>query len=138
MNPGPAFDPLRVARWLRRAALPASIALFALLYLSYGLLRVPRGMDTMPEQFPAGTLCVIDKRPGLPTVGSVVFVDVHDGTLLTRVVAHDGDRVVVAHDNAGSRWPSSAEFGSWPLSAVRGLVLTGLVPESGEGTPRGR
>ena len=115
-------------RLMRRLALPAVLVAGVVLYVSFGVLRVPRGMDTMPETHPGGTICVIDKRPGPVSEGWVVFVDLSDGaSVLTRVAAvHDDGSFEIRHDNRESPFVHLEERGPFAVPAVRGLVLTAL------------
>ena len=131
-------DPRRLARLVRRLILPVALLCFLLLYLTVGFLRVPRGMDTMPE-IPGGSLCVIDKRSGSVQPGIPVLVDLEDGsTLLSRVIERDEDRIRVRNDNDASRLPDSDELGWLSLSAVRGSVLAVFAPDGKEALPRDR
>ncbi len=111
---------------MHRGILLAVIILGTLLYTQYGLLRVPAGMDTMPDSFPPGTLCLIEKSPSVVIPQkSVVFVDLpQGGTVLTRVVEIVGDDLIVQHDNPKSGLGFPGGKGAVELSWVRGLVLT--------------
>jgi hypothetical protein len=120
---------LRLARLVRRLALPAVVVAGILLWRSYGVIGVPDGMDTMPQTHPPGTRCVVAKRPGKVVSGAVVFVDVPGGgTLLARVVAVAPDgSLAVAPDNPATRF-AAALRAPVPPAAVRGLVLVALTP----------
>ena len=123
-------------RLMRRLALPAVLVAGVVLYVSFGVLRVPRGMDTMPETHPGGTICVIDKRPGPVSEGWVVFVDLSDGaSVLTRVAAvHDDGSFEIRHDNRQSKFGYLERLGPYPASSVRGQVLSAFT-EIGQGEP---
>jgi hypothetical protein len=118
---------LRAACWTRRLALPVCLAGALVLWANYGLLAVPEGMDTLPDSHPPGTRCLIEKRPRRLRPGAVVFVDVHGGTVLARVRAVTDAGVELAHDNEHSRFAALAGQ-TFPLAAVRGLVLVALTP----------
>lgn len=126
---------------MRRSMLPLALLLGFLLWWNYGTLTVPAGMDTMPEEYPPGSLCVIEKRPGSVAPGEVVFFEWGGGMLLSRVSRVEGDRFWVEHDAPDSRFPDGDELGAIGVSAVYGLVLTAFVgepalPEGADG--RGR
>ncbi|MGE3174106.1 MAG: hypothetical protein AB7O97_15875 [Planctomycetota bacterium] len=125
---------LRLARLARRLTLPLALVLGAALFWCFGAIRVPAGMDTLPE-IPPGSLCILDRRDGRLQPGMAVFVDLPDGsTLLSRIEAVDDEgRLIVRNDNARSRLPDSAAFGALPRSAARGVVLV-VFPGDG---PRG-
>lgn len=131
---GSATDPqlplnLRLARLVRRLALPCILIGGFALWYSYGVLDVPAGMDLMSDTHPPGTRCVVAKHPRALPRGAVVFVDMPPvGTLIARVeaVLSDG-QVLLASDNPDSR------FADWlqtpvPPAAVRGLVLVAFAP----------
>lgn len=127
------MDPHRLSHFLRRGTLPVALVLGAALWLNYGTLRVPAGMDTLPGEYPPGSLCVVDKRPGTPRVGEVVFFDHRDGVLLSRVARIDGESLYVEHADT-SRFPDGEDLGPVPVGAVRALLLTAFVPDrTGEG-----
>jgi hypothetical protein len=123
---------LRLARWVRRAVLPFALLCGFVLYVCFGTIRVPAGMDTTPA-IPPGSLCIVDKRAGQAAVGHAVFVDLpKGGTLLTRVAAIDAQgRLVLRNDRADSELPDSRQFGPLPRSSVRGVVLC-VFPGEGE------
>jgi hypothetical protein len=103
----------------------------ALLYVRFGWLSVPRGMDTMPHDAPSGTLCLVAKQPSVIAVGAIVFVAVPGGgTVVSRVVGFDGNLVLLEHDNKQSRVGFGDRRGSVPREAVRGLVLCAFAAES--------
>lgn len=119
--------------------LPFALLCGLALWLCFGLLRVPAGMDTTPA-VPPGSTCVIDKRSGAAQVGSLVFVDVPGGgTVLSRVreVAADGG-LLLRHDNLESRLPDSRALGALPRTALRGTVLTVFVPDTTSELPGGK
>ena len=132
-----AVDPTRLSSVLRRGLLPLSLVLGLLLWWNYGTIRVPEGMDTLPDEYPPGSLCVVDKRPGAPRVGEVVFFSHRDGVLLSRIARVDGGSVYFDHDDA-SRFPDGEELGPVPASAIRSLLLTALVPDRPGGRDGGR
>jgi hypothetical protein len=85
------LNPTRLRPWITRIGLVLAVAGILLFLRTYGVLTVPPGMDTLPE-FPPGTVCVIEKWPGEVPIGAAVFVEVDDGSLLTRVAAvQDGE-----------------------------------------------
>ena len=123
------MNSLKAARLVRRSILPVAIVLVVWIYLSVGFLRVPAGMDSMPQTHPEGSLCLIDKRRSAVQPGSVVFVDAFGGTVLSRVHSlHDGS-IEVRHDNPSSQLPSGQNLGRLPLSQVRGVVLAVFPPD---------
>lgn len=129
------MNPQVAKRWMLRTGWLAVAASGVWMYLSYGLLRVPAGMDTMPDTHPPSTLCLIQKRPSQVPRGAVVFLDVEGGaTLLTRVVgtAPDG-ALTIQHDNRASRF-AHLEREAFTLADVRGLVVTMFV-EDPQGVP---
>ncbi|MHC5064022.1 MAG: S24/S26 family peptidase [Planctomycetota bacterium] len=130
------LDSMKAARLIRRAMLPIAILLGFLLYWNYGWLRVPVGMDTMPGEYPAGTLCLIDKRPSRLVEGSVVFVDLAEGgTLLARVAAVVEQGFWLKSDNPDSRFAERLQAEAMPRESIRALVLTSFSAEAG---PDGR
>lgn len=118
------FDPARLGRTIRRATLPLAIVAAIVFFQCFGSMRVPEGMDSMPD-IPPGSLCLIDKRSGPPRPGKEVFVAVPDGgTLLTRVVAVGADGSLrVQNDSPTTRLPDSDQFGDLPATALRGVVM---------------
>lgn len=127
------FDPVRLARVLRRSILPLALLAVVLFLLRFGALRVPAGMDSMPS-IPPGSLCLIDKWHSSAQPGDEVFVDLPDGSvLLSRLVAvgEDGS-LVVQNDADASRLPDSDQFGPLPRQRLRGTVL---VVFAGQGAP---
>lgn len=129
---GTSIDPRQWTRWARRAALPMAMVGGVALYLCFGAVRVPLGMDTTPS-IPAGSLCLIDKRSSKAQVGCRVFVDLPDGgTVLSKVVAiRDDDRLVLQHEAADSQLPDSDQFGPVARAQVRGVVLVVFPPDGG-------
>lgn len=123
-----AVDPIKLKPWIHRAILLSVIAAGLVMYNNYGWLRVPKGMDTMPDELPGGTLCLIEKRPSEVVVGSVVFVDLpQGGTVVTRVREIVGDDLIVQHDNPKSRLGFADGKGAVSIEWVRGLVLSGFL-----------
>lgn len=133
-----ASDPVR--RFRGRITLAASVIVVVALILfftNYGTWSVISGMDTMPEGFPPGATCIIKKSPGSVKKGSVVLIDVGDGAaLLTRVERIEGDQIHIRHDNRQSRFVH-LEKQSYPMSAVRALVLSALLSDDA-GVPDGK
>jgi hypothetical protein len=119
---------LRLSRAIRRIMLPLAVLLGFLLWWNYGTLTVPDGMDTLPDEYPPGCLCVIDMRPGAPRAGQVVFVAFRGGLLLTRIARVEGEVLFADHDDA-ARYPDGDELGPLPVTAVRAVVLTAFVPD---------
>ncbi len=132
-----AVDSMAWAKVMRRLLLPVAVLSAVILWFCFGVLRVPKGMDTTPS-VPGGSLCLVDKRQAAVVPGALVFVDVGDGaTLLTRVVAvdHETERFTCAHDEETSRFASYA--GELPLAAVRSTVLATFLPDqAAEEVPR--
>ena len=126
---------MRAARMVKRLALPFMLGGVVLLWMQYGVLTVPDGMDTMPDTHPPGTRCLVEKTPRRVPVGAVIFVDVRGGTMLSRVDALTEGGIMLKHDNTHSRFADLQER-PVPLSAVRGLVLVSLSPTPE--APRGR
>lgn len=125
------MDPKVAKRWLVRLSVVVVAASVVLMYLSYGLLSVPRGMDTMPDTHPPGAVCLIQKWPSTVAERAVVFVDVEGGaTVLSRVekITADG-KVSIRHDNRRSEFCYLEAAGPYDIDAVRGLVLTMFITE---------
>lgn len=124
------MNPARLRPWVTRIGLVLTLVLVVLFVRTYGMLTVPPGMDTMPD-YPPGTLCVIEKWPGEVQIGAVVFVEVEDGSLLTRVAAVTDGTFQVRHDDPRSRFSrlQGEGLGWLPFARIRGLVLSGFVPE---------
>jgi hypothetical protein len=126
---GRGLDPARVAKYVRRITPIVAFVCVGVLWLNFGWLRVPAGMDTTPSA-PPGSLCIIRKRPGPAAVGSLVFANVPGGgVVLSRVVARDGDAVVLRHDDPDSRMPSSEHFGAVPDEEIAAVVISVLLAE---------
>ncbi len=120
---------LKTARFLRRCMLPVALICGALLFYNFGTLKVPKGMDTMMDSVPAGTTCLIQKRPSKVVVGNVVFVDLpRGGTLVTRVDEVRGDRFTVRHENSSSRFGTGESLGELSVAMVRGIVIASFIP----------
>lgn len=132
------FDPARLARTIRRATLPLAIVAAIVFFQCFGSMRVPEGMDSMPD-IPPGSLCLIDKRSGSARPGKAVFVDVPaGGTLLSRVVAVGADGSLrVQNDSPTSALPDSDQFGELPAKALRGTVMV-VFAASAKGPAVGR
>lgn len=134
------WTPIAAARVVRRLTLLFAFASFLWFWNTYGMFRVPVGMDTTPR-IPAGSMCLVDKRGSIAKAGHDVFCDVPDGgVVLSRVLEVNGaDQLVLQHDSAESRLPDSRAFGPLPRSSVRGVVLFVFAPEpESSELPRGR
>lgn len=122
------LQPVRIRRYVLRIGLFVAIIGMVILVRTYGTVRVPVGMDTMPS-LPAGTTCIIQKRPSSVRKDSVVFVDLDDGsTVLARIATVDEQgalRLVI--DNRESRF-RALETRLYSLEDVRGLVLASFAP----------
>lgn len=123
------MDTIRLSRVLQRLMLPLALVLGLLVWWRYGTITVPAGMDTMPLEYPPGTLCIVDEHPARLIEGQVVFFDTGGGTLLSRVARVAGDRIWVEHDADDSRFPDGEQLGPIDEAAVRGLVLTKFLPD---------
>ncbi len=130
----PAFDPQRVARWLRRGTALIAVVGFVWLVMRYSTAWVPAGMDTVPG-LPPGSWCIIDRHPAL-RVGADVFVDAPGGRIVSRIAAVDDTTVTVLHPNSASSVPDSRTFGPLARTQVHGTVLV-VFAADGE-VPRGR
>ncbi len=131
------MNTIAATRWVVRLGIPVLIVSIVVLYVNYGLLGVPQGMDTMVDTHPPGTLCLIQKRPSSVTPGAVVFVDLDDGgTVLSRVVeVSDDETFTIRHDNRKSVFLYLEERGPYRVDAVRGIVVSMLVNEA-QGEPK--
>lgn len=129
-------DQKAVRRWVPFVSLALVAGSVGAMCLWYGLLTVPRGMDTMMDTHPPGTVCLIQKTPGGVVADAVVFVDLPEGaTVLSRVarVLADGS-FEIRHDNRESVFRHLEDLGPfWPAD-VRGLVVTMFVTEA-QGEP---
>lgn len=128
-------DPLKAARWLRRAMIPVAIILGIALYMSFGWIRVPMGMDTLPGSYPEGSLCFVLKRPSVVSPGAVVFVDLPGGgTLLARVSAIFEGGFELTADDPESRFAAMLSGMVHRPAALRAQVITSFSPDaSGNG-----
>lgn len=130
----------RVNALVRRLFLVAVVGVVVYTWVCYGIYTVVAGMDTMPA-YPPGSYCIIEKGPGHVKVDSVIVLDLEaGGALLTRVERIEGDTIRVRHDNRASAF-SWVEGSAHPLSSVRGLLLTALVPDAplpARGSSRGK
>ena len=131
------MNPTPLSYVLRRGLLPVAIVLGVMLGVNYGTIRVPAGMDTLPDEFPPGSLCVVDKRPGPPRVGEVLFFLHRDGVLLSRVARVEGGAVYFDHSDA-SRFPDGEELGPVSVDQIHALLLTAFVPDGAGGPVGGR
>ena len=128
---------LRAGRVVRRLILPIALVCFLALYLCFGFLRVPQGMDTMPDVYPPGTTCLIQRHPTSVVANkSIVFLEVESGAapLLVRVLKFENGRIYPFVENPQSRFAAYAEE-SYPFDKVRSLVLTGVIPDSAVPVP---
>lgn len=127
-------------RYARRIVLALTVVAGVFFFTWYGSTGVPAGMDTMPESYPPGTWCLVERSPGTlvamedgqPT-SSVVFVEVEGGgLLLARVKRIEGEQVFLHIENRDSRF---AGYEEKPVarSQIRYLVLTGFVPDEKQG-----
>ena len=131
-------SPEVLGRRIRRVALVGLAVAMVFFFTRYGSYRVIAGMDTMPE-LPPGTLCIIQHDPARVLTGtSVVLVEVEpDAALLTRVAAVLPDGIRIRHDNRESRFVRY-EDRTFPMDAVKALVLTSFAGDPPPGEFRGR
>ena len=124
------WTPMAAARVVRRLTLLFGFAALFWFWNTYGMFRVPVGMDTTPR-IPAGSSCLVDKRGSIAKVGHDVFCDVPDGgVVLSRVLeVTTEDHLVLRHESSESRLPDSRAFGPLPRSSVRGVVLFVFAPD---------
>lgn len=137
LDAGPGFRPERVARVLRRAALPiVALGVLGLVWL-FELARIPVGMDSMPEIAPGATV-LLDRRLGSAYDGMAVMVDLpQGGTLLTRLLRREPDGSLwVENDCRESSLPDSRALGALPASCYRGAVLVVFPPDAVAEVPR--
>ncbi|MDP6931204.1 MAG: hypothetical protein QF412_16035 [Planctomycetota bacterium] len=128
------MNPRRLRRWVVAASLGLLVVSCIYLFLRFGSITVPAGMDTMSGTHPPGTWCLVEKTPRvLVAKRSVVFIEVEPGQhLLSRVEAIEPDGAIrIRHDMRDSGF-LRFEAASYPRSAVIALVLTHFPPESGE------
>ncbi|MEE2887612.1 MAG: hypothetical protein VX951_09295 [Planctomycetota bacterium] len=132
------IDTAFVTRWAKRLSLPVALLVLILFFRSYWFVVVPEGMDTMPEVYPPGTTCVVQRNPRHLVEGSVVFLEVEAGAaaILVRVAKVVDGRVYPAVDNPRSRFAGYAKE-DYPVTSVRALVLSGVTPDSGVSGPPG-
>ena len=125
------FDSRASTRWVRRLGLPVLLVCAIVFFRMYWFVVVPAGMDTMPEVYPPGTTCVVQRDPAHLVAGSVVFLEVEAGAapILVRIARVQGDRVYPLVDNPRSQFAGYAK-GDYPLANVRALVLSGVPPEA--------
>lgn len=126
------FDSAAVTKWVKRLALPVVLLGLILFFRSYWFVVVPEGMDTMPEVYPPGTTCVVQRNPAQVVEGSVVFLEVEAGVapILVRIAKVANGRIHPLVENPRSRFAGYAKD-NYPLSSVRALVLSGVTPDSG-------
>lgn len=127
------LDPMRLRRWVVRAALPIVLLCALLLFWLFGTVRVPAGMDTMIDTLPPGTVLLLMLHPSRVEPGSIVLLDLPEpigGTLLSRVerVAADGS-FSIRHDNRASRFVGLEQHGPFRMADVHGTVFTHFLGE---------
>lgn len=126
------FDPIRVARWVRRATLVLMVGVGLWCFAVLGTERVPPGMRTVPGVEP-GSLCVVDRRASSAAVGRIVFVRAGGILLLTRVTAVVGDALTLANPDPMAPFPDSRAFGPVSRDQVRGTLLFAFAPDAAGG-----
>lgn len=130
-----SFDPLSLARRLRRWTVGLAVLGFTWFLLKFGTAWVPANMDTVPS-VPPGSWVIVDRWSSGLRVGSDVFVATPAGRLLTRVAALDDETVTVLHPNGASAWPDSKHFGLLRRDQVESTVMVVFLP--GKGAERGK
>ena len=118
------MNPVALTRLVRRLILPVAVASAVLLWVHFGVMRVPDASLCFTDAYAPGTSCFVAKRPGELVTGAVVFVATADGLALMRVARCEAESVHLA-DAGASAFPDGV-----PRAAVRGLVITGF-PGSG-------
>ena len=124
------LQPIRWARWVRRATMLLGIACVVWFFVKFDTRWVPAGMNTVPS-IPAGSWLVLDSWSSGLRVGSDVLIDTPHGELLSRVVDLTDDTVSIQHPNELSGWVDSLVFGALPRDAVRGVVVVAFGPSDG-------
>jgi hypothetical protein len=139
MKPTKSDKMTKFRRRVNWAALVVVVVALAYFFTMYGSWTVLKGMDTMPDEYPPGATCIIKKNPGGVQKDSVVVIGLPGGAaLLTRVDRIEADRFFIRHDNRESVF-LHYEKQSYPMSAVRGLVLSALLPDPDDSEdPRGK
>ncbi|MCC6669897.1 MAG: S24/S26 family peptidase [Planctomycetes bacterium] len=131
MNPhGAKRDRRGVADWIRwlRIVGFAVVGVTVLVFVwRFQFLRVPAGMDTLPDALPPGSIVVIEKRPSVVRVGAIVLLRRDGGVVFTRVheVLPDG-RIRTRHDNPASRLGGDEVSGPFAVAELAGLVLDAM------------
>ncbi len=130
------FDSRLLAKWVKRLVLPVLVLGLLLFFRVYWFAVVPTSMDTMPEMYPPGTICVIERHPDVVREGSVIFLEVKPGAapILVEVDKVEAGRVFPLVRNRRSRFAGYAQD-SYPLVNVRGLVLSGIAPDQSVSPP---
>jgi hypothetical protein len=137
-QPSRRVDPLRLARFVRRATFVGAALAGTWFFLQFGSRWVPEGMDTVPS-IPPGSWCVVDRWSMGLRVGSDVFVRTPAGELLSRVAAIDARGIELEHPNPASVHPDSADFGPIARDSVLATVVVVFPPEvRHDGRPRVR
>ncbi|MBI5850065.1 MAG: hypothetical protein HZB39_03365 [Planctomycetes bacterium] len=114
------MNSVTLTRLVRRLLLPAAVVSAVLLWMHFGVMRVPDASLCFTDAYAPGTSCFVAKRPGVLVAGAVVFVATADGVALMRVARCEAELVHLAGPGA-SAFPDGV-----PRAAVRGLVLTGV------------
>lgn len=134
-----SFDPVRLAKIVRRLVLPVMVVAAVWIWFCFGTMRAHGAMDTLTGRVlggerrpavPAGSLCIVDKRASSAVVGSAVFVELDDGSvLLSRVVAITEQGMWLENDNDRSRLPDSEQLHTVAMERHRGTVLVVFPPD---------
>ena len=137
-QPGGRVDPLRLARFVRRATFVGGVLAGTWFFLQFGTRWVPPDMDTVPS-IPPGSWCVVDRWSMGLRVGSDVFARTPAGELLSRVGAIDQRGIVLEHPDPATVHPDSRDFGPIPRASVLATVVVVFPPEARhDGRRRGR
>lgn len=130
------FDTRVVTKWMKRLVLPVLVLGLVVFFRIYWFVVVPTSMDTMPEMYPPGTICVIERHPDTVREGNVIFLEVKAGAapILVQVGKVAAGRVFPVVRNRSSRFAGYAQD-SYPLTDVRGLVLSGIAPDQPISSP---
>lgn len=143
MNPhGAEGDRRGIAAWIRRLRIVGftvvGVTVLAFVW-RFQFLRVPAGMDTLPDALPPGSIVVIEKRPTVVRAGAIVLVRRDGGVVFTRVheVLPDG-RILTRHDNPASRLGGDAVLGPFAVDELTGLVLDAMRMRAAPEVPVGR
>ena len=80
------MNPRRLRRWVVAASLGLLVVSCIYLFLRFGSITVPAGMDTMSGTHPPGTWCLVEKTPRvLVAKRSVVFIEVEPGQIAIEI-----------------------------------------------------